>query len=94
MFINMVKRIKNLENHCYKCKKKVLVKYVYPKRKYSDKNNWGWWTEKEENKNKYICDNCLSNLFHKKKSEYLENVNNNTKRATMRNYMCKLREIH
>lgn len=88
----MFKKVEDLIKNCYKCKKKkISIKYIHSKKTYSSKNNWEWWTENEANKDKYICDNCLSDLFHKKKTEYLESVKNSTKRNTMRNYMCKLR---
>ncbi len=88
----MFKKVEDLIKNCHKCRKKISVKYIHAKKKYSSKNNWEWWTEDEKNKDKYTCDDCLSDLFHKKKTEYLESVKNPTKRNTMRNYMCQLRK--
>jgi hypothetical protein len=87
----MFKKVEDLIRPCYKCKKKINIKYIYPKRVYSNKNSWEWWTEDKKNRGKYICDDCLSELFHKRKVEYLESVKNQTKRNTMRNYMWKIR---
>lgn len=44
------------------CKSPFKVKYNLLKKQYSLKNNWGYWTGKEENKNDYLCDKCLVRL--------------------------------
>ncbi|MDR1670188.1 MAG: hypothetical protein LBR43_00480 [Spiroplasmataceae bacterium] len=82
----MVTFQKDLEVSCFKCNKQVIVKYNYPKKKYSDKNNWYYWTEREENKDKYICNLCLKKLYYKNKKEYLLNVTNKKKRLLMNGY--------
>lgn len=87
----MFKEVPNLEKNCYQCQRQIIVKYIYPKKTYSNKNNWEWWTEDKKNEGKFICDNCLLNLYNNKKTEYLRSVKNATKRNTMRNYICKIR---
>jgi len=88
----MVVKKENLKKNCFKCKKIIIVKYNYPQKQYSKKNNWGWWTEKKENVDKYICDSCLENLYYKNKTDYLENITNETKRNTLRKYMYESRK--
>ena len=40
---------------CSECGETFLVKFVISRLTYSQKNNWGYWTEKEENKEIYKC---------------------------------------
>ena len=54
---------------------------------YSKKNNWDYWTEKEENKGKYICNSCLLDLYYKDKGEYLKQVQNEKKRRIFTAYV-------
>jgi len=86
----MVKKVEDLKINCSKCQKIISVKYNYPKKKYSDKNHWHFWTEKKEDKDKYFCDKCISDLYYKRKLEYLEAVKNEKKRILMRNYVKKI----
>ena len=44
---------------CLLCDTQIRVKYIAPKKQYSQKNNWGYWTKKESNKHKYLCNACL-----------------------------------
>jgi len=81
------KKNMDLEVNCFQCKKKILVGYNYPRKKYSDKNNWGYWTEKEENKDKWICNSCILNLYHRQKKEYWKLVTSKKKRTLMRGYI-------
>jgi len=78
---------KPLSVPCFKCQNNLLVKFVPPHKEYSKKNNWGYWTEKEENKEKYICDKCLKDLYKKHKWDFLEQIKNNKKRQKIRNYI-------
>ena len=55
---------------CFQCQKSLLVKFVLPHKEYSKKNNWEYWTEEERNKNKYICDKCLKNLYKNRKWDF------------------------
>ena len=72
---------------CFRCQKDLIVKFVPPRKEYSKKNNWEYWTEEERNKDKYICDKCLKNLYRKHKWDFLGEVKNNNKRQRMRNYI-------
>ena len=58
---------------CLLCDTKFAVKYIPPKRQYSLKNNWGYWTDKENNKQKYLCNSCLWRLHVGKMSDWIEN---------------------
>ncbi|WP_147411021.1 hypothetical protein [endosymbiont GvMRE of Glomus versiforme] len=49
---------------CFLCAEQFAIKYILPKKQYSLKNNWGYWTSKETFKNQYICDNCLIKIHH------------------------------
>lgn len=39
---------------CFKCKKSFWLKFVVPRKNYSLKNNWGYFTGKVEDENKWI----------------------------------------
>ena len=49
----------DLITNCFLCAKQLAVKYILPRKQYSLKNNWGYWTGKETFKDKYVCNNCL-----------------------------------
>ena len=72
---------------CFHCYKNLLVKFVPPHKEYSKKNNWGYWTEKKENEEKYICDKCLRILYKKNKWVFSEEVKSLKKRQMLRNYI-------
>jgi hypothetical protein len=44
---------------CFICDTQFPVKYNLPRKKYSQKNLWGYWTQKPTDQNKYICSSCL-----------------------------------
>ena len=48
--------------NCSLCDNEFTVKYIQPKKQYSKKNNWGYWTGKKAFQNKYVCDNCLVDI--------------------------------
>ncbi|KLL03583.1 MAG: hypothetical protein MRERV_37c014 [Mycoplasmataceae bacterium RV_VA103A] len=73
--------------NCFKCYKDFLIRWVIPKQDYSQKNNWGYWTEKKENQDKYICDNCLKDLYLNHKEQYWKLIKGDMKRQTIRNYV-------
>jgi len=87
----MVKLIENQTKNCCECSKKITVKYNYPLKRYSQKNNWYYWTEKEENKDKYICDACLLNLYSNNKRKYQQSIVNPGKRKIMTSHIYTLR---
>lgn len=47
---------------CHFCAEQLAVKYILPKKQYSLKNNWGYWTGKEVFQDKHVCDNCLIDI--------------------------------
>ena len=81
-----------LKVNCFKCNKPFALKYNYPLKKYSDKNNWYYWTEKKEYKGKHICDKCLLNFYLKNKKEYWQEVTNPKKRETISSYIYHLKK--
>lgn len=54
----------DLIKSCLLCDSQIQVKYIPPKKQYSRKNNWGYWTGKETFKDKYVCDSCLIDIHH------------------------------
>jgi len=44
---------------CFICDSQIKVKYNLPRKKYSQKNLWGYWTEKPTDQHKYACNSCL-----------------------------------
>jgi len=75
------------EVQCFDCKKLFSLTFVVPKWDYSQKNNWGYWTEKEEDKEKYKCNSCLLSLYYNRKQEYWTLVTNPKKRRQMSSYI-------
>ena len=72
---------------CFRCKKEVVRIYRPSKKNFSTKNDWYYWTEKEENKDKYVCNKCLVELYEKDKIVYLNSITNLNKRSILRNYI-------
>lgn len=60
----------NLKVNCFHCAAVIKVKYVNRSHDYSQKNEWDYWTEKEENGGLYLCDNCLVKLYKNCKWEF------------------------
>lgn len=75
------------KKQCFKCQGVIIRQYVYAKKDYSRKNNWDYWTEKEENKEKYICNYCLLNLYYNEKVQYLKEVWSKKKRQIFKVYV-------
>jgi hypothetical protein len=75
-----------LKKRCLNCKKMLIVKFSPPHQQYSNKNNWGEWTGKEEFKGKYKCDFCIFDMFKCRKIEYLREVTDSSKRRLLRSY--------
>ena len=87
----MLSRLKeNKKVNCFQCQAEITVKYNYPRKDYSLINNWGYWTEQEENNSKYICNSCLQELYYKNKKEYWKTITSPSKRMRMRNHIYSL----
>ena len=76
-----------LRVECFKCSVSFEVKFNPGKGKHVEKNNWGYWTNKEVNANLFICDSCLVNLYRKDKWECLENITDDNRRRVLRTYI-------
>ncbi|MCE8158922.1 MAG: hypothetical protein I3270_00340 [Candidatus Moeniiplasma glomeromycotorum] len=72
---------------CFQCQKTFPLAFVVPKWDYSQKNNWNYWTEKEKDEGKHICNDCLLDLYYNHKKEYWKLVINLRKRQQMRTYV-------
>jgi len=72
---------------CFSCYNSLEVKFNPGQGKYVEKNHWYYWTKKEENRNKYICDNCLVNLYRNSKWNYRENITDLGRRQVLRTYI-------
>ena len=70
-----------------KCGKIFEVKYNRSLSKYVQKNNWKYWTEKEEDKEDYICDDCLVFLYKENKYYFWEKITSEKKRNILRTYV-------
>ncbi|KLL02625.1 MAG: hypothetical protein MRECE_59c004 [Mycoplasmataceae bacterium CE_OT135] len=71
---------------CSQCSKNFEVKFVIPKQSYSQKNNWGYWTGKEENKKVNYCNDCLRNNYYNK-TFYWKSVEDKKKRLLFKSYI-------
>ena len=73
---------------CSQCQKeKIIVKWNKLHKKHSDKNNLGYYTEKEEDKDKYLCERCIFQLYYQNKTKYWRLVPNLKKRQILRSYI-------
>ena len=69
------------------CRNSLIVKYIPSTDDYSQKNNWEYWTENKVNRGRYICDNCLVNLYYNYKPEFRKLISSKKKRAILRQYI-------
>lgn len=74
------------ETNCFKCQKKLVVKFSPPQQAYSNKNHLGYWTDQKENQGKYTCDACLIDMYRNHKQTYLDSITDSKKRRTFRDY--------
>src|SRR5439155_3039117 len=70
---------------CFQCQTNFYIKFVISRLAYSQKNNWGYWTEQEKDKGKPICNDCLRQIYQDKVT-YWQAVQNSKKRALFRVY--------
>ncbi|KLL04069.1 MAG: hypothetical protein MRERV_28c020 [Mycoplasmataceae bacterium RV_VA103A] len=75
--------------HCWRCQANFSIPWVFPLKGYPKKNNWGHWTEQEQDKEKYICNICLKDLYLNNKTEFFSSVHNNSKISTLRAYISQ-----
>ena len=77
--------------NCFKCLGEVMVRWVFSQNDWSMKNNWGYWTEKEENREKFICNTCLKDLVTKIENQkiYWTFVPNRGKRQKISTYLYR-----
>jgi hypothetical protein len=78
---------KGIAKDCNSCNKKILIRYNTTTGEFAKKNDWFYWTEKEENKDKYVCNSCLIDLYYNNPKEYLELVENKKKRRIFTTYI-------
>ena len=75
-----------LKVNCSQCHKKLTINFCPPSQKYSNKNNWGYWTDQKKNQGQYRCDACLIDLYRHHKLVYLDSITDSKKRRTFRAY--------
>lgn len=90
--VNILVKINNkkvLKFNCLRCEATINVKYVEAERHYSQKNNWDYWTESKVDKKapRYICDNCLIELYYRYKKEFKNLIKNEKKRNLLGVYI-------
>ena len=74
---------------CSKCGEiEFFVKFVIAQQAWSKKNNWGFWTEKEEYKDQEYCSRCLRQIFYDKET-YWQAVQNSKRRSLFRVYLAR-----
>ena len=71
---------------CLQCQKKMVVNFCPPSQKYSNKNNWGYWTGQKKNEGQYRCDSCLIDMYRHHRLVYLDSITDSKKRRTFRAY--------
>lgn len=80
---------KSLKFDCLRCKSSITVKYIEGERHYSQKNNWDYWTESKVEKDfpRYMCDNCLIELYYRYKKEFKDWIKNRKKQNLLGVYI-------
>lgn len=73
-----------LKTKCFQCSKTFFIKFVIPRKDYSQKNDWSYWTAQKGNQK--ICDACLR-AFYYDKLIYWKAVKDFKKRRQMRTYI-------
>lgn len=63
----------DLTKQCFICDNQIQVKYIAPKKQYSQKNLWGHWTLRATDQHKYICNACLVRLHYGSMSDWITN---------------------
>ena len=56
---------------CLLCDIQFPIKYILPKKQYSSKNLWNYWTGKKTGEKKYLCNACLMRLHHGKMTDWI-----------------------
>ncbi|RHZ35838.1 hypothetical protein [endosymbiont GvMRE of Glomus versiforme] len=74
--------------HPLKELKEKTKKWYTKKKQYSQKNNWGYWTQKESNQHKYLCDACLVKILNGKRFDAFDWIPAN-KAANFRSYLAR-----
>ena len=72
---------------CFKCEKQFWIKFVVPQQNYSRKNNWNYWTNQREDKDKKICNTCLRKFYLEEKCDYLSTIKDLKKRKILGSYV-------
>ncbi|WP_147411152.1 hypothetical protein [endosymbiont GvMRE of Glomus versiforme] len=78
----------DIQKQCLICDKQFKVKYNLARQQYSQKNNWGYWTQKESNQHKYLCDACLVKILNGKRFDAFDWIPAN-KAANFRSYLAR-----
>ncbi|WNE40703.1 MAG: hypothetical protein mread185_000160 [Mycoplasmataceae bacterium] len=77
--------IPSLLAKCFRCQKKIEIKYILPQKRYSWKNDWSFWTGEEGEKR--ICDDCLKKFYFDDKPLFWAKVKDLKKRQLLSNYI-------
>lgn len=79
-----------IEVQCFQCQKQFWVKWVVPQANYSKKSRWDYWTNKEEDKGKFIDNLCLRNYYldKEKRKEFLKIIDPKRK-SNFRSYLAR-----
>ena len=79
----------DLLEQCLICDSQITIKYILPRQVYSQKNNWGYWTGKPTDQNKYFCNTCLKKILNGKKFDVNDWVDDENKANTFRTYFAR-----
>src|ERR1043166_582499 len=75
---------------CFNCDEKFWLKFSFSQQKYSLKNNLFYYTEKEEDKQKFICSPCLRKIyFSDQRKEFLANFKSLDARNRLTSYIAR-----
>jgi len=71
----------------YPCQKSFEIKYNRTIGQYVLRNNWDYWTQKDEDKGKYICNICLLKMYEEDKYFFWQSVRSKRKKRTLGSYV-------
>lgn len=78
----------DIQKQCLLCDAKFPIKYNLARQQYSQKNLWSYWTDKEADRHKYLCNSCLVKILNGKKFDTFDWIPFK-KAANFRSYLAR-----
>ena len=72
------------KEQCFRCRQLFWLKFVLSTQNYSQKNNWGYWTNQAKDKLKWICNSCLRKFYGEERENFLATVKDLKKKKSFK----------